>query len=641
MKDHIVRLLLVVATLTIAAGIGAAQPERPPKGHGKYLIVLWEPGTPIPGKKDERMKRVPEPDIAKLGGRLLAKQANRRVVFLPYGIAKQLRRHEAVSFVQRIWTGEPFSEWNEGEIGGDTALRSPDVAVDTAPTFTWEKSYEYDADGNITDIGADQFEYDDLGRLTAAVVNGAAQAYFYDSFGNLTGTSWPGGGVSVPTDPGTNRMTGHTYDAAGNVTSRKDRGTYEYDSLNMIVKYEALPQIGKRRILYDANDERIGTIIDSSLQRWTIRDFDGQILREFSGYDNGLNLVWSWEQDHIRGDGQLIAGETQQFGYMYEQSPEPAFLYGGKRHYHLDHLGSVRVVTNAAGAAISENDFFPFGREATKRYQEQLNQGQYHTDGMRFAGHWRDNMGHPEVEDDEYLDYMHARYYDPNLGRFLSPDPILGNLLQPQSWNRYAYVFNNPVTFLDPLGLAARKPGERVDEGDTCEGKVVDGWCTATVSETIKVEAKAPRIRLWIAAKSDAAVHELQNWTYLEARDFVAAYDISRKPCKGYWERVRDNILNANMVNRGGLGPRNIPQAIGLAGASKYAAQATGLPTWGQALMARGGMLVHGQALSQFEAVVAARAGGTLHSTMIFFAFEGGIGVGSLANAAWQHGCFD
>lgn len=49
-------------------------------------------------------------------------------------------------------------------------------------------------------------------------------------------------------------------------------------------------------------------------------------------------------------------------------------------------------------------------------------------------------------------DYMHARYYSPNLGRFLSVDPVGGTVGSSQSWNRYAYVENNPVNLTDPTG---------------------------------------------------------------------------------------------------------------------------------------------------------------------------------------------
>lgn len=83
---------------------------------------------------------------------------------------------------------------------------------------------------------------------------------------------------------------------------------------------------------------------------------------------------------------------------------------------------------------------------------------------MRFAGHWRDFLGLLNVENTEYLDYMHARYYDPNLGRFLSVDPefdlekMLGN---PQMWNRYTYVTDNPLRYVDPTGRASKEKKDK------------------------------------------------------------------------------------------------------------------------------------------------------------------------------------
>jgi len=51
-------------------------------------------------------------------------------------------------------------------------------------------------------------------------------------------------------------------------------------------------------------------------------------------------------------------------------------------------------------------------------------------------------------------EFMHARYFSPNLGRFLSVDPIGGEVGSSQSWNRYSYVLNNPLTHTDPHGMA-------------------------------------------------------------------------------------------------------------------------------------------------------------------------------------------
>jgi RHS repeat-associated protein len=70
-----------------------------------------------------------------------------------------------------------------------------------------------------------------------------------------------------------------------------------------------------------------------------------------------------------------------------------------------------------------------------------------------FTGHEREAAG--EAADPlEGMDYMHARYYTFTLGRFMSVDPVSGEVGSSQSWNRYAYVRGNPVNMMDPWGLS-------------------------------------------------------------------------------------------------------------------------------------------------------------------------------------------
>jgi RHS repeat-associated protein len=55
------------------------------------------------------------------------------------------------------------------------------------------------------------------------------------------------------------------------------------------------------------------------------------------------------------------------------------------------------------------------------------------------------------------LDSMMARFNSGNAGRFLSPDPILGNAMNPQSWNRYSFVLNSPLNYTDPSGKMSKR----------------------------------------------------------------------------------------------------------------------------------------------------------------------------------------
>jgi RHS repeat-associated protein len=108
------------------------------------------------------------------------------------------------------------------------------------------------------------------------------------------------------------------------------------------------------------------------------------------------------------------------------------------QYVHWDHLGSTRMMTDENGVPIAAFKYFPFGMEAESSGGDELRQ--------KFTGHERDNsVG---------LDYMMARSCRMPLGRFLEPDPYDGSMRpeQPQSWNRYAYVSNNPLNAGDPDG---------------------------------------------------------------------------------------------------------------------------------------------------------------------------------------------
>ena len=307
-----------------------------------------------------------------------------------------------------------------------------------------------------------------VSRLTSAAMHyyaspATAETYQYDGFGNLHQLARAGGATTmIPVDAGSNRLlasSAATYDAAGNLNSY-DGQQFSYDGLNMVVhKTLAGTTTAFEDYLYTADDERVGIRNgQTGTWHWKVRDVGGNVLRELECPASAPTGPWLWVEDYVYRDGLLLTGIR-----------EPA--EGGQRHFHLDHLGTPRLITNSAAQLVSANDYAPYGVELTPLRQERTDRGYDRVDPMKFAGHERDFTAGIDIENTNYIDYMHARYYSPLWGRFLSLDPKgNGDRSQPQSWNRYLYALDNPMRFIDADGRDVKPIGDAhklVDHGMT------------------------------------------------------------------------------------------------------------------------------------------------------------------------------
>ena len=103
-------------------------------------------------------------------------------------------------------------------------------------------------------------------------------------------------------------------------------------------------------------------------------------------------------------------------------------------YIHQDSLGSTSLVTDSNGAQVGTTmKYLPFGLTQT---------GSVNTT-KEFTGQRLDSTG---------LYYYNARYYDPQIGRFISADTVVQNPANPQTLNRYSYCINNPLKYIDPSG---------------------------------------------------------------------------------------------------------------------------------------------------------------------------------------------
>lgn len=241
-------------------------------------------------------------------------------------------------------------------------------------------------------------------------------------------------------DSATNRYQTYGYNEIGAVTSDGSY-TFTYDALGQPLSKEYNNDSSTLEYyVYTPSDERIG-VQRGAWWWWSVRDESGKVLRQYKSSATDPTVAALWLEDFVWRDGLLLGSQ---------RPPE----MGVRRHFHLDHLGTPRLITSDAGQMVSYHDYYPFGDERSPVTQEGPSAGGFdREEPMKFTGQERDYAGGMGGEDPHAIDDMHARDYSPMVGRFFSVDPVLGNLLRPQSWNRYAYVSNNPLNFDDPLGL--------------------------------------------------------------------------------------------------------------------------------------------------------------------------------------------
>ena len=106
-------------------------------------------------------------------------------------------------------------------------------------------------------------------------------------------------------------------------------------------------------------------------------------------------------------------------------------------YYHNDHLGNPVAITNENGEVVWKANYEPFGEIFNEEEIEIGNKFGYNT---------------KELNKNTNLLYYGARYYDPGIGRFTTADTVKGSLSAPQSLNRYSYVLNNPLKYIDLKG---------------------------------------------------------------------------------------------------------------------------------------------------------------------------------------------
>ena len=316
--------------------------------------------------------------------------------------------------------------------------------------------YTYDAVGNITKIvdssdfnGAKtvEYEYDDLYRLTRASSTDAVSGDYLET---------------------------HTYSALGNITNKSDMGNYTYAETNYTNPH-AVTDINGTTYAYDNNGNL--TNDETWTHGWDYRN------RLKSSANGTINLTYQYDHDVNRimlGNGTATTTFANKY-YNISTATTTKHIYAGSElvatitgdgsatstyYIHTDHLSGSNVITDESGEKEQLIDYYPFGGI---RLNESVNFNQT----KKFTGH--------EYDNESELTYANARYYNQDIGRWISMDPAGRDnpgqfLTDPQQMNGYSYARNNPLRLVDRNGnkVAEYQPylpsGQTYREGDKLGG---------------------------------------------------------------------------------------------------------------------------------------------------------------------------
>lgn len=308
-------------------------------------------------------------------------------------------------------------------------------------------AYQYDTLGNLTQRKdelqnkTENFQYDDLNRLTTATVQGVGtKAFAYDVTGNMLSKSDVGsylygnnaGPHAVTSTTGTVNAT-YTYDNNGNMLTGNGR-TITWSSYNKPIQVSK----GQNIVSFNYGPDRARyQQVASDNVTTTTTTYIGSLYEKVQ---TGSNVE---HKHYISAGNEVIAIHST----YSSQSNTTQYL-------HRDHLGSVDVITDGNQNVIEQLSFDAFGQRREASWNDAISQITS-TITIGYTGH--------EQLDSVGLIHMNGRVYDAELGRFLSADPLVQQPKNYQNLNRYAYVFNNPLSYTDPSGFA-------VDDGSAFFG---------------------------------------------------------------------------------------------------------------------------------------------------------------------------
>ena len=308
----------------------------------------------------------------------------------------------------------------------------------------------------------ESYSYDKADRLSAQTDKNAdgtirsSYTYTYDGAGNIIkigGTADTAAGHAVMTYDRDNRLATYngekvTYDERGNMLHgplNGAMGDYTYDCRNRLIETKAADGT-VTAYTYDAENTRLTEETENTRHTF-VTDKEttySQLLTETISEKHLLTYKETATITYTYGNG-LISDSRKET----DSAPE-------KRYYHYNHIGSTTSITDADGDLLYRIAYGTYG-ELTGIYDADGDPVEDKTAVIRSENLRFLYNGRYGVETGANgLYYMRARYYNPQIKRFINRDIIDGSITDSQSLNKYSYVQGNPISLVDPFGLCAQ-----------------------------------------------------------------------------------------------------------------------------------------------------------------------------------------
>jgi RHS repeat-associated protein len=310
---------------------------------------------------------------------------------------------------------------------------------------------DYDKIGNrlsmkLGDANTQIYGYDNLYQLTAVDYNdGNSTAYDFDKLGNRR--TVVNGGTTAYTSNALNQYetvsgTSFTYDKNGNLTF-DGAYRYYYDCENRLTDVNSATNEAIVSYKYDYRGRRVARTAGTTTVTYL---YDGdQIITDYNGTGSAATNV---RKRYYYGMGidRPICSDN------YTGS------YASLIFYYYDGLGNVAALSKYDGTVLEKYTYDVYGKPTILSPSDEPRATSAYDNRYLFTGR--------EFDPCVGLYYYRARYYSPNLGRFMEADPIH----YADGLNLYIYVKNNPVMFIDSFGL--RCPcGETITQIDAVGGR--------------------------------------------------------------------------------------------------------------------------------------------------------------------------